>query len=192
MSNSPKSSGMAAMIKVAYAVLLGILGAALVHIAILFMLPHFTEKDAWTRLTSLAKPYEVARLGNGPEERTIPGFDDPLFEAAACRFDLSQGAVHVHAPGHVPFWSMSTYARSGVNVYSLNDRTATNRVLDFVVVSPTDMLTMRKELPPEFERSIFVETSVGEGIVVVRAFMPDATWRGRIDAYLDGLSCDPQ
>jgi uncharacterized membrane protein len=172
--------------------LVGILGAGFVHVVVLFMLPHFTQKDAWSRLAALADPYQVVRPAAEPGKKSVPGFNDPLFEAAACRFDLSDGAVHVHAPGHIPFWSMSAYKRSGVNVYSLNDRTATERVLDFVIISPTDMLTMRKELPPEFERSIFVEAPIEEGIVVVRAFVPDATWRKRIAGYLDGLSCDPQ
>lgn len=180
------------MVRLLYAVLVGILGAAFVHIVILFMLPHFTEKDAWSRLASFADPYQVVRLGTGEDEQSIPGFNDPLFEAATCRFDLSEGAVHVHAPGHIPFWSMSAYDRSGVNVYSLNDRTATDRILDFVVISPADMLAMRKELPPEFERSIFVEAPIDEGIVLVRAFVPDATWRPRVANYLDGLSCDPE
>lgn len=173
-----------------HALLAGILGAVIIHIVILFLLPRFTEKDAWSLLSSLAAPYDMVRLGESPGEHIIPGFDDPLFEAAACRFDLSDGPVHVHAPGHVPFWSMSAYDRNGFNVYSLNDRTATDRVLDFVVSSPEDMLAMRKELPPEFARSIFVEAPIEKGIVVVRAFVPDQTWRGQVRSYLDSMSCD--
>lgn len=180
------------MMRFLHAVLAAIVGAAIVHIVILLMLPHFTDKDAWSRLSALGDRYEVVKIGDAPGERPIPGLDDPLFEAVACRFDLSDGAVHVHAKGRVPFWSMSAYGRNGQNVYSLNDRTATDRALDFVVVSPTDMLTMRKELPPEFAQSIFVEAPIERGIVVVRAFVPDATWRERVDDFLAGLACDPQ
>ena len=38
-------------------------------------------------------------------------------------------------------------------------------MLDFVIVTPTQMIDMRKELPADLESSVFVEADVGEGIV---------------------------
>jgi len=35
-----------------YAVVLGLVGAAIVHIAVLFLLPRLSERDAWSRLAA--------------------------------------------------------------------------------------------------------------------------------------------
>lgn len=173
------------------AVLLGLIGAGIVHIAILFLLPHYTQRDAWSRLADKSGLYAVTRT-DGAAARPISGFANPLFETAACRFDLSQGAVHVHAKGHVPFWSMSAYGRTGLNIYSLNDRTTTDRSLDFVIVSPEEMVSVRKELPPEFASSIFVEANIAKGIVVIRTLVPDPTWKPQVASFMNSLTCDPQ
>ena len=72
---------------------------------------------------------------------------DPFFRASACRFDLQDGPVRLKADGTVPFWSASIYDRGGQNVYNFNDRTAAGGELDFVVVTPAQMIEMRKDLP---------------------------------------------
>ena len=87
---------------------------------------------------------------------------------------------------------MSAYGRTGLNIYSLNDRTTTDGRLDFVVVSPEEMLSVRKELPPEFSSSIFVEADITKGIVIIRAFVPDPTWKPVVSSFMESLACDPQ
>ena len=54
--------------------------------------------------------------------------------------------VRIKAPGNVPFWSVSVYDRSGHNIYSFNDHTATGGKLDSVVLTPAQMIEVRKEL----------------------------------------------
>ena len=117
---------------------------------------------------------------------------DPLIRAVACRFDLLDGPVQVTAPGAVPFWSVSVYNRSGQNIYSFNDHAAQSGRLDVVVLTPEQMIDMRKELPPEFQQSVFVETPIGEGIVAVRAFRPDESWTKTIGDFLGGARCLPR
>ena len=168
-----------------------LVGAGIVHIAVLFLLPQFSDRDAWSRLAMAADLYRRRRgstptAGEPPVVKSI----DPLFYAAACRFDLGEGIVHVRAPGKVPFWSVSVYDRGGQNIYSFNDRTAEGGVLDFVVLTPAQMIEVRKQLPEEFERSIFVETSVDEGIVVIRSFVPDQSWRQTVTSFLRDVSCE--
>ena len=115
---------------------------------------------------------------------------DPLFFAAACRFDLDDGMVQVAAPGQVPFWSVSVYDRNGHNVYSFNDHSATNGRLDTVVLTPAQMIEVRKELPEDFAGSIFVEAPIREGIVVIRSFVPDESWKPIIRRFLADATCD--
>ncbi|MGD9913846.1 MAG: DUF1254 domain-containing protein [Rhizobiaceae bacterium] len=177
------------MSRVIYAILLGLVGAGIVHIAILLMLPALSERDSWSRLAEAGELYSVVNLHGADGKPPLVTAYDPMFDARACRFDLSEGIVHVFAEGKVPFWSASVYDRKGQNLYSFNDRTASGGDLDFAVVTPVQMIEIRKELPPEFQSSIFVETQADQGMVVVRAFVPDETWRPIIARYLDSLAC---
>lgn len=180
------------MRKLLHALAVGIVGAGIAHIVILLLVPSFSERDAWSRLAMVAGPNKVVRLdadiGGTPVVKAL----DPSFFEAACRFDLSEGVVRIDNAGKVPYWSASVYDRGGENIYSFNDRTATDGSLDFVVVTPAQMIELRKDLPPEFEKSIFVETPIDKGIVVVRAFVPDESWKPTVSRFLDGINCEMQ
>src|SRR4051794_18869816 len=95
-----------------YAGLLGLVGAGIVHIAILLLLPGFSERDAWSKLAAAAPLYRPVRAG----AIDLLQSPDPLFEAAACRFDLADGVARLTAKGLVPYWSVSVYDRDGDNV----------------------------------------------------------------------------
>jgi len=172
--------------------LAGLVGAGIVHIAVLFLLPQFSDRDAWSRLAMAADLYRVVRIDAPAGQPPVVESLDPLFYAAACRFDLAEGMLHIRAPGRVPFWSASVYDRGGENLYSFNDRTADDRGLDFVVLLPAQMIEVQKQLPDEFQASIFVETTADEGIVVIRSFVPDPSWQSTVSAFLGALSCEPQ
>jgi len=178
------------MRRLLYAVVLGLFGAGIVHIVVLLLVPDFSERDAWSQLATRSDLYHMARLdaeaGGPPVVKSV----DPLFFAAACRFDLEDGMVRVAAPGQVPFWSVSVYDRNGHNVYSFNDHSATGGRLDAVVLTPAQMIEVRKELPEDFAGSIFVEAPIREGIVVIRSFVPDESWKPTVRRFLAGATCD--
>lgn len=177
------------MLKLGYALVAGVFGAGIVHIAILLLLPGYSTRDAWTRLGEVARPYEFVRLDTELDGSPVVRAGDPLMRALACRFDLADGPVHLKADGVVPFWSASVYDRGGQNIYSLNDSTADDARLDLVVLTPDQMIEVRKDLPEPYRKSAFAETPIGEGIVVLRVFVPDATWSRKVDTYLSGLTC---
>lgn len=173
-----------------HAVALGVLGAGILHIAVLLLVPELTERSAWSRLAATSEPYRIVQLlpetGGAPVVKSV----DPLFSAVACRFDLDEGMVQVKGPAQaLPFWSASVYDRNGHNVFSLNDHGATNRRLDIVVLKPSQMIEVRKNLPAEYEGAIFVETPIDSGIVVIRAFAPDESWRPAARQLLEQGSC---
>ncbi|MBO6899777.1 MAG: DUF1254 domain-containing protein [Rhizobiaceae bacterium] len=178
------------MARLAYTAALSLFGAGIVHIIVLMLLPYFTERDAWSLLSQSSEHYAVTRIGGSGATTPLVRSVDPLFAAVACRFDLNDGVVHVHGEGTVPFWSMSVYDRNGQNIYSFNDRTATDGLIDFVVLTPVQTIEVRKTLPERFVDAVFVEAELNEGIVVVRAFVPDPTWRSAIDGFLEKISCE--
>ena len=176
------------MIRLLYAILVGLVGAGVVHVIILLILPHYSERDAWTRVAANADYYHFTRM-SGEDARPVMRGVDPFFDTVACRFDLSEGVVHVKAAGHVPFWSVSVYDRHGQNIYSLNDRAQALGDLDLVLVTPAQMIELKKSVPKEFEKSVFMEADVGRGIVAIRSFVPDETWKKAVADYLNNASC---
>ncbi|BCH26025.1 DUF1254 domain-containing protein [Mesorhizobium sp. L-8-10] len=176
-------------IRLLHALVLGLVGAGIVHIAILLLLPVVSERDAWSRLARSGDLYAVVRASGGAGDRRVLRLTDPFIEAVACRFDLGDGIARIRAAGHVPFWSVSVYDRNGTNVYSFNDHATVDGNLDILVLTPMQMVELRKDLPPEFQSSIFVEADIEEGIVVVNSFVPDPSWKPAISAYLKGATC---
>lgn len=172
-----------------YACLAGLFGAGIVHIVILLLVPEFSERDAWARLESISRPYEMTRLDLDHAEVQSIGAADPSFVTAACRFDLSDGSVHVATDGKVPFWSAAVYDRGGANLYSLTDRSAVDGALNLVILTPDQMIEARKDMPDDLDRSVLIETPAGEGIVVVRAFVPDASWAGVVGDFVGRTTC---
>ena len=177
------------MRRLAHALLLGLLGAGIVHIVVLLLIPAFAERDAWSRLEAAADLYTItplaAETGGAPVAKSV----DPMFRAAACRFDLDDGMAQIKATGSVPFWSVSIYDRNGNNVYSFNDGDADKGVLDTVVLTPAQMIAVRKDLPEDLVGSVFVETEARQGIAVIRAFVPDDSWKPGVERFLAQASC---
>lgn len=176
------------MARLLHALALGLLGAGIVHIAVLLLVPAYSERDAWSTLSQHANFYRPVRLDPAGAPPLI-GSLDPLVDAVACRFDLRDGVVQVHSEGAVPFWSASIHERTGLAVHSLNDGSSQQGRLDFVVATSAQMIALRNAMPPELDSSVFIEADIGEGIVVVRTFAPDETWEPSIAAWLGGVAC---
>ena len=84
---------------------------------------------------------------------------------------------------------VSVYDRNGLNIFSFNDRTTVDGRVNFVVLTPVQTIEVRKQLPEEFINSVFVEADIDQGIVVVRAFVPDQTWRSAVADFLGSIAC---
>ncbi len=176
------------MAKLIRLVLLGLIGAAIVHIAIVFLVPVYSDKNAWSRIEAGSDPYHFYQH----DQKTGPiGDRDPLVKEATCRFDLSDGPVHIIAKSNVPYWSLSIYAPNGDNLYSLNDSVSNERKLDLVIADPIGMASLRSEGTQADLRSILIEQNIGEGAVVLRAFVPDATWNTEVQAFFKDALCAP-
>ncbi len=176
------------MARALYTVILGLVGAAVIHLAVLLLVPNYSQRDAWSRLAQRVPIFTIAPIADQADGPFSKG-RNPLFRSSACRFALGTGIVRFIADGDVPFWSVSIYDRLGQGLYSLNDRTATDRQLDIVIATPVQMVELRKELPEAYENSVFVETEQREGIIVVRAFVPDQSWNGVVGDFLNSAAC---
>ncbi|HEV7416721.1 MAG TPA: DUF1254 domain-containing protein [Tianweitania sediminis] len=180
------------MTKLLYAIVVGLIGAAIVHIAIVLLIPSYAPRDAWSRLAAAGDLYTVAPIsGDTAGAGLLVGEGDPLFRAAACRFDLTDGALHLVGTGRLPFWSMSIRDRAGQTTFSLSDRASTQAALNVIVLTPLQMIEMRRSLAPSLDEAVFIESETQEGIAVVRIFVPDPSWSETADTFLRELSCTP-
>ncbi|EIM74914.1 hypothetical protein A33O_09849 [Nitratireductor aquibiodomus RA22] len=178
------------MFRLLHVLLLGLFGAAAVHIAILFLLPTYSERDVWSAMAEEGDPYAFIRLGEGNGNPLLAETQNPFFDTAACRFDLENGMVRITADERVPFWSFSVYDRDGFNVFNANDRSATNRGLDALIVNAAQLLELRKGVPETLATSLIAQTDIGEGMVVIRVFVPDGSWRIIVERFFEGLRCE--
>ena len=178
------------MTRAVHILILGLVGAAIVHIAILMLLPVLSERDAWARLTTYGDLLQAVDLGSSEPDTPVPLYD-PFFGGGACRFDLHHhGVLRVTAGTGAPFWSVSIHDRRGYNLASFNDRTAVGGRLDLAIATTAQLADLRRELPDALARSIFVEVDDPQGIVVLRAFKPDPTWEPVVATFLESFACE--
>jgi len=172
-----------------WATFLGIIGAGIVHIVVLLMVPHVSERGVWSRLAAVARP-DAPTPVDGRDGGMVLRPHDPAFLVSVCLFDLSEGRLRVASDRRVPFWSASVYDRNGSSLMAVNDASAPQGLLDLVVLSTDQLDELRREEPAEMERSVFAEATAQEGAVVVRALAPDPSWTEAVQAFMEDLRCD--
>jgi uncharacterized membrane protein len=177
--------------KLVRTLLFGLVGAAIVHIAVVLLVPHYSDRNAWSRISAYGGDWQFHTMTGGTRSGTTPLAFDPLFQAAACRFDLTDFPAHITGVGTLPYWSISVYNRQGENIYSINDRTAIADQLDLVVATPLQMIELNKSKPLSAKNSVLIEADMDEGFVVIRSFVPDASWSGQVAAFLKNANCSP-
>ena len=102
----------------------GLLLGGIIHIAVVFMIPLFANRDAWAQMKQFGRDGKFHQLPI-PEAGSEPLASlDPRMIYSVCRFSLGQGPVRITASLPEDFWSVAIFDRRGRNIYSLNDRSA--------------------------------------------------------------------
>lgn len=189
------------MAKLVLALLIGIVGATVIHIAVIFTVPNVADNNAWSRLSRLGGLYDVVRieslrnvapgdaaLAEGSGTRDF-AFVDPAFITASCRFSLENGPVRLVAGGRTDFWSASIYSRKGDNVYSINDRSAVDGRFDLLVGTAEQLVEAKANAAEPGESVIPVEVELAEGYLTVRALVDAESARPDVDAFIRSVTC---
>ena len=179
------------MAKLLRALLFGIVGACLVHVAVVLLIPHYSDRSSWSRVSAYGDDWQFHPVMRDGAPGMVPLASDPLFQATVCRFDITDLPAHITGVGTTPYWSISVYNRQGENIYSINDRTAIADQLDLVVATPLQMIELNKTKPEDAENAVLIEADMDEGFVVVRSFVPDASWQSQVTAFLKSAACTP-
>lgn len=178
-------------LKILFAILTGLVGAALLHLIIVFSLPQFSQRDAYTRIIAEGESQRFYRLGEKPDRAGLSK-EDPMMEMSVCSFDIGEAPVRLTAPnGGVPFWSLGVFDASSNETFSINDRTSADHVLDVVVGTPAQLAALRKSLPRGFSQTVLVETQQTEGYAVFRSFVTHRSVIPVVSKFLDQATCAP-
>ncbi len=180
------------------ALLVGIVGALIVHIGVIFAMPRLSEDNAWARLTAIMPSFQPTLVaGDGPSLRVEPGvaerfgFMDPAFVTAACRFSVGQAPVRLSAERADAFWSASIVARSGDNLYSINERLAPEARLDLLVGTADQLDEARLAGLLGEEDSIPVVVGQSELYLTFRALVEAESLRPSVEGLVNSLACAP-
>ncbi len=186
------------MNRLVYAVITGLIGAALLHIIIILALPHYTGRDAFTRVKALGPSNRFVSLKDhsdlAPTERAEgQGLSntDPFLKVAACHFDLTLAPLRLLAPAGPSFWSLAVYDADSNEVFSMNDRTSVGGDLDAVVASPVQVAQIRKAPGAALTQSIIVEHPGTTGYVVLRTMVPAPSFEAQARDFLAEAICAP-
>ncbi|MQW86722.1 DUF1254 domain-containing protein [Sinorhizobium saheli] len=178
------------MRSVLFAVLVGLIGAALLHIVIVLTLPQFTGRDAYTRVLGLLEMDSFFPLTMEPGPTGLDN-NDPFLRTAVCSFSVAEGPARFLARGAVPFWSLSIFDSGSNEVFSMNDQTAVNGNLDLVVATPIQLVELRKSPPEALAQTIMIEMKDEEGYAVLRALAPLDSFEEQVRSFLTESRCEP-
>ncbi|MBC7279829.1 DUF1254 domain-containing protein [Hoeflea sp.] len=176
------------MRSVLLAIVIGLVGAAFIHIVIILALPLWTGKDAWTRVVAMGAQNRFFSLANEPNPTGLFN-DDPAIRTAVCHFDISAAPVRIIARGDVAMWTVSAYDPSSNETYSMNDRSSIGADVDIAFVTPAQMLQLRRVMPAALERAVLVELTRPEGYVALRAIAPLPSLEPAARSFLANAIC---
>ncbi|MBA3040252.1 MAG: DUF1254 domain-containing protein [Alphaproteobacteria bacterium] len=182
------------MNRLTYAVLTGLIGAALLHIIIILSLPHFTGRDAFTRVKMTGPSHRFITLPDLSDKQADAGGlanVDPFLKVAVCHFDLTLAPIRLLAPAGPGFWSMAVYDQDSNEVFSMNDRTSVGGDLDALVASPVQVAQIRKAPGAALTQSIIVEHRGTTGYIVLRTMVPAPSFATQAETFLDEAVCAP-
>lgn len=177
------------MLKLVFAVFVGLVGAAVLHLIILLSTPHFSNRDAYTRSLAQGAP-NLFHLLNENREKTSLSSGDPFMRVAVCTFDVAEKPTRLAAFGVVPFWSVSVFDSASNEIFSMNDRTSAGGEMDILVANQVQLAALRKAQPEGLSKSILVEAGQSKGYAVLRTMVPQPSFSEEATRFLSEAKCE--
>jgi uncharacterized membrane protein len=180
------------MIRLAFAIVAGVLLGLIVHLVSVLALPKIASEDAYSRLSPLTKLNAVTQLPAADPTNTLMPYLDPAFAVAVCRYDLSGGPLKLKVPVSQAYTSVSFYTRNEIAYYAINDRSAGKKVIEL------DLMTeaQHNDLPEDEEVTtadrLIIDSPTSTGLIVMKALAPEPGLMPQAQASLNASSCSVQ
>jgi len=174
------------------AILAGLVGAGIVHIATTFATPELLHPNAFERIVEhLPRNSLVVTGAPGPETQLV-SYQEPDMHFALCHYDVSGGPVVARVVLPSSGWTLALYSPAGDNFYVMPGRdqrvTTVNAVLvaagEETILPPTDR-RVRGAAPT------YIEVPAATGLMVVRGAIKGESYRAEVDVVLAQASCGP-
>ncbi len=179
------------MLRLILAIFTGLVGAAVLHLVILFSIPHFSNRDAYTRAEFQAVPNRFHLVDKDGHRKGGLSSEDPFMRVAVCTYNVEEKPVRLSAFGAVPFWSIAIFDSASNEIFSMNDRTSAGGELDILISTPEQSGAIRKAEVQALSKSILVEANRNEGYAVLRTMVPQASFLEEAERFLGEATCDP-
>lgn len=159
-----------------------VLLATIVHISVIMFAPMLDIGRRMAQFEAAAGLNTLQKLPPAHSDGVLVVEPSPDVSYAFCRFDLSRGPVRLSAPIPDTYWSVSVYASTGENVYTINDAQTGLRKLELLIVGPSDGNIQTDD-------AIVFESPSDSGLVIIRGFVPERSQRPIIDRMLSTARC---
>ncbi|MFC7053849.1 DUF1254 domain-containing protein [Hansschlegelia quercus] len=158
------------MMQLIYGLALALALGGLTHVSTLLAVPQLAREGAYDRLGSLSADGRFVVLPDEAPDADILPFRDPAFVTAACRYDLSAGAVTIKAALPGTYGALSVHDRYGQPFYALTDKAAASGAVEVTVLSAEDVAAAEVEDAPEGRPALRIVSPTKTGFVLVRLF----------------------
>lgn len=176
------------MFKFLLAILTGIVGAAVLHILIILILPFNTNIDAWSKVENLGDAFEFFTLEN--EENSSGLYNEDVFiQTAVCHYELEEGPLQILADDPTALWTVAAYDTGSNEIFSMSARSAIAGEVNFIVGTKGQLLNLRSEDPELIAETIAIEVSDIQGYIALRAIVPSISSLAEARDFLANASC---
>jgi uncharacterized membrane protein len=172
-----------------FVIVCGLVLGAIVHLAVVLRVPALAQRDAFARLSPVAKG-DSAQLVAGaipPQDMPLP---DPAVAVAVCGFDLGKGPLRIAASTFPYLETLSFHQRGGGVFYALTDRAAVRGSIEIMLMTQRQLNEqLAREDEDEIVRELRVVSPVQQGLVVARALAPWPSQRKQAEAAVRAVTC---
>lgn len=179
------------MLKLIHAIVVGLIGAAILHVVIIMALPAFSERNAYARIVAEGPVGVFRPVSHDPAAQGALAPHNPFVDQVACAYDLENGPVIIDATGNADFWSFAVFDSTSSEVFSISDRSAEAGKLNAVLALPAQAAQLRKSFPERMARTILIEVAVETGYAVLRTVTPHESMRQQSLDFLKSARCTP-
>ncbi|MFG1430214.1 DUF1254 domain-containing protein [Xanthobacter sp. V2C-8] len=164
--------------------------AGIAHIVSILAMPSLAENNAFARLSEIADSNEMKLLADpSPSAAALP-MQDPAFISAVCLYDLNDKPLKVRVPATADYTSVSFYTDEGLAFYALSDQAA-GKVIELDLMNADQKAALPEDEEITAADRLVIESPSEEGIVLVRAHVPQRGMREMVRRQLEAASCTP-
>ena len=168
-----------------------VLLAAAAHIVTSVFFPRLEREDTVATLMAVSKVNTLTVLEDEAKLKDVLRGVPPDMAFAICPYDISKKPISVSAPLPGTYWAVSIFEPSGRNIYTLNDTQVGTDHFAALIIQGEAKTAAEEDTSKREGGGIVIHTTESQGVVVIRALVPDLASRKSAHAALAQTKCKP-